>query len=78
MGFPRQGSTGILAVDPLAGRGDGWSRWAPVCLIILLVMAMQPAQVQACPLAEYQDRATMGDALVVDSAALGCSALMEF
>jgi hypothetical protein len=41
-------------------------------------MAMELAQVKPLPVGGYQDRATMGDSLVVDSAALGCSALMEF
>ena len=47
-------------------------------MIVLLVMAMELAQVKPLPVGGYHYRATMGDALVVDSAALGCSALMEF
>ena len=78
MGFPSYGPTGILSVDPLAGRGDGWSRWAPVWLITLLVMAMQPAQVKAWPVGEYVHWASMRDSLVVDLAELAYSALMEF
>jgi hypothetical protein len=33
---------------------------APVWLIVLLVMSMQPALVKPWPVADYQDRATMG------------------
>lgn len=51
---------------------------APVWLIVLLVMAMELAQVKPLPLGGYQYRATMRDSLVVDLAELGCSALIEF
>ena len=51
---------------------------APVWLIVLLVMAMELAQVKPLPVGGYHYRATMRDSLVVDSAELGCSALIEF
>ncbi len=51
---------------------------APVWLIVVLVMAMELAQVKLLPVGGYHYRATMRDSLVVDSAALGCSALIEF
>jgi hypothetical protein len=47
-------------------------------VLLVMVMALELAQVKFLPVGGYHYRATMRDSLVVDSAALGCSALMEF
>jgi len=51
---------------------------ALVWMIVLLVMAMELARVKPLPVGGYHYRAMMRDSLVVDSAELGCSALIEF